>query len=91
LRPARLFELGQQSLHLVDRYGEADVLRVGTILGTPGYCRVHADDLPSRVDEGTTGVARIDGGIGLDQVLEFSVAVPVPPRSPIGQAETMPW
>src|SRR5438552_17428463 len=56
--------------HVVDvrddvrRHGEAYTLRTHG-LGIDG--RVHANDLPSHVDQRTARVARVDGGIGLNK------------------------
>ena len=65
-----LLQLRQQRLHLVDRYGKPNVLGVRAALGTTRYRRVHADDLTRRVVERPARVARVDGSVGLDQVLQ---------------------
>ncbi len=52
----------------VGGHGEADTLRTHG-LGVDGS--VHADDLAGHIDERTTGVAGVNGGIGLDKALEL--------------------
>src|SRR4029079_8754738 len=54
--------LREERLGDVDGDGEADVLRLA------GRGRVDADDLAGRVEQRTAAVARVDRGIGLDQV-----------------------
>jgi len=48
--------------HLVDGDGKADALRVGA------HGRVHPHHLPKLVHEGPTAIARVDRGVGLDEV-----------------------
>jgi hypothetical protein len=59
--------------HQVDRDGEADALDARV----PGdHGRVDADQLAGRVDQRAAGVAEVDGGVGLDEVLEGGHAQP---------------
>jgi len=53
----------------VGRHGEADAgIRAG--LGVDGG--IDADDFAVHVDQRTAGITRVDGGIGLDEVLELA-------------------
>ena len=52
----------------VGGHGKADALRAHR-LGVDGG--IHADDLAGHVDERTAGVARVDGGVRLDEPLEL--------------------
>ena len=54
----------------VGRHRETDALRAHG-LGVDGG--VHADDLTCHIDERTAGVAGIDGGICLDELLELAL------------------
>ena len=62
--------MGDQLTHdlvgQVDGDGEADPLITSRARDDGG---IDADQLPRRVDEGSPGVARVDGGIGLDVIL----------------------
>lgn len=49
-------------MYLVDGDGKPDALGVGA------DGRVHADHLPELVHEGAAAVARVDGGVRLDEV-----------------------
>ena len=60
-----LLELRQEALGGVDRRGEADALRAAAADGG-----VDADDLAVDVEQRAAGVAEVDGGVGLDEVLE---------------------
>ena len=55
-------DLGDDGLGEIDGDGEADALR-GAGLG-----RVDADDLAVAIEQRTTGVAGVDGSVGLDEV-----------------------
>src|SRR3546814_1819168 len=50
------------------RDGEADAVGVGPALGE--HCGIDADQMAQGVDQCTAGVAAIDRGVGLDEVLE---------------------
>ena len=71
----------------VDRNGEAVA---GVEPGLAGDRRVDADDLAADAHQRAAGVARIDGGVGLDEVLDAALA---PARQPVSArplALTMP-
>src|SRR3954463_3115073 len=59
-------QLRGDHLRLVDRDGETDT--DVAICAVGGDRRVDTDDLAGGIDERTAGVARVDGGIGLDRV-----------------------
>src|SRR5690606_13333236 len=59
-------EVGRDAAREVDGDGEPVPL-VGPALGGDG--RGDADDLPAEVGQGAAGVAVVDGGVGLDEVL----------------------
>src|SRR4051794_6279844 len=61
-----------ERLELVDRERDAEFLR-GTVRLRRRHRRVDADDLALGVDERATGVALVDGRVGLDQVREVLV------------------
>ena len=69
-RPAHdlfvLDQLGHDLTREVDRDREADALIAA---GLAVDLAVDADQLAARVDERAAGVARIDGGVGLDEVV----------------------
>src|SRR3546814_20233312 len=52
--------------HHVDRDGEADA---DIAAAAAQDRRIDADQLALRVDQGAAGIAGIDGGVGLDEVL----------------------
>ena len=58
---------GRMAVALVDRHGEADVAGARTDRG------VDADDFAARVDQRSAAVAEVDGGVGLDVVVEARV------------------
>src|SRR5690606_32342996 len=72
---ARHFALFAQllvdDLCLVGGDGEADALETA---GAAGDGRVDADDLPADVDQRPAGVAGVDGGVDLDEVLVAPLA-----------------
>ena len=59
-----LEQLRQNVAGHVDRNGEADAL------GGPDHGRVDADDLAAAVNQWTAAVARVEGGVGLDDVID---------------------
>src|SRR5205807_113484 len=61
---AVLQELRQDVFGHVDRDGEAEPL------GRPDDGRVDADHLTAAVHQRTAGIARVEGGIGLDDVID---------------------
>src|SRR5205814_2030123 len=65
-----LAQLVDHRLGVVDGDGEADVL------GVAAGRRVDADDLPGAVDQRATGVARVDGGVGLDEPAQALASAP---------------
>ena len=60
----RALQLRQDRDRLVDRHRETDVAR------PRADRRVDADHLAARVDERPAAVAEVDGGVGLDVVVE---------------------
>ena len=60
-------EVGDHTDHIVNGDGEADALDGGAGVGGSGILGGgDADDLALRIKQGAAGVARVDGGIGLD-------------------------
>ena len=58
----------------------------GAVARRPGDGGVHADDLARRVDERSARVAGVDGGVGLDQVLQgLGLRAHAARRSPSGR------
>ena len=67
---ARLDQLLRDEHHHRDRDRETDSLTAARIAGDS---RVEADHLAAEVHQWPAAVARIDGGVGLDEVLELDV------------------
>ena len=69
---ARLDQLPAHDHEHVDGDGEADAL---VAAGVAGDGRVDADDLAVEVDQRAAAVAGVDGGVGLQEVLEADAGV----------------
>ena len=80
---ARLDQLPADDHEHVDGDGEADPL---VAAGVAGDGRVDADDLAAEVDQRAAAVAGIDGGVGLQEVLERGR-----PASPRLRGRGGPW
>src|SRR4051794_1942359 len=79
-RDLALLELRQETLRGIDRSGEAEALRAAAADG-----RVDADHLAIDVHERTAGVAEVDGGVSLDEVLEGTGGVAEAERASLGR------
>ena len=66
-----LSQLREQLLGEVDRDGEADADVAAAAAEDRG---IDADHLAAEVEQRTAGVARIDGGVGLDEVVVGALA-----------------
>ncbi len=60
--------LFHHAAYQIDGNCEADAL--GSSVGSIEHGRIDADQIAMRIDERAAGVAEIDGGVGLDEVLE---------------------
>ena len=65
--PAILDDRVHDAAHEVHRNGESDAFDAGLPAGNRA---VEADELAARIDECAAGVAEIDRGVGLDEILE---------------------
>ncbi len=63
-------QLLHDAAHEIDRYGEPETLGHGLVAGHAEHRRIDADELAACVDERSAGVAGVDGGVGLNEVLE---------------------
>src|SRR5208283_5119117 len=70
----RVLHMPEDEARIVDGYGEADADAAGVAAGRVER-RVDADHLAPAVEQRATGVAGIDGGIGLDVVVELGEAL----------------
>ena len=61
-------DLLHHAAHQIDRNREADAL--GPAVGAVQHRGVDADQIAVRIDQRAAGIAEIDGGIGLDEILE---------------------
>ena len=57
---------------------------------TPGHCRVDAHDVRAGVGQGAAGVAGVEGGVGLDDVLDEAGGGPLRVGSERPRALTTP-
>ena len=71
LHGTRIDEFVADPLGQIDRHGKADAFATAAV-GRDG--RVDADDLSLQVDQRSTAVTRIDGGIGLQVILALGDA-----------------